>query len=146
MTLQPAYVYVLTNRGDGTFRAPRTFLQTFGYAEGIDALAVADLNGDGAQDLAVARDQSSYDAGFISLLLNGGNGSFREKLDYRLGSQGQTYGDVAVAVGDLNGDGMPDVVRADSWRHVAVLLSTPRLCNVQDVSGTTVSVASGTRD
>ena len=47
VTLQPAYVYVLTNRGDGTFRAPRTFLQTFGYAEGIDALAVADLNGDG---------------------------------------------------------------------------------------------------
>jgi FG-GAP-like repeat/FG-GAP repeat/PASTA domain len=144
VTLQPAYVYVFAGRDDGTFKKSETFLRTFGYAEGIDALAVADLNGDGKPDLVAARDQSNYDAGFISLLLNDGHGGFPERLDYELGPQGDTTADITLAVGDLNGDGSADVVSADASTHtVTVLLSMPGRCNVQDVSGKTVTTASG---
>jgi hypothetical protein len=144
VTLQPAYVYVLAGRDDGTFKRPHTYLETYGYAEGIDALAVADVSGDGKPDLMAARDYLNYDAGFISLLLNDGHGGFRERLDYRLGGEGDTTADLTLAVGDLNGDGRPDVVSTDASMHtVTVLLSAPGRCNVQDVSGKTVTTASG---
>jgi len=141
VTLQPAYVYVLAGR---EFKRSHSFLETYGYAEGIDALAVADLNADGKPDLVAARDESNYDEGFISLLLNDGHGGFPERLDYELGPQGDTTADTTLAVGDLNGDRRPDVVSADASTHtVTVLLSTPGRCNVQDVSGKTVTTAAG---
>ena len=144
VTLQPAYVSVLAGRNDGTFKRPHTVLETYGYAEGIDALAVADLNGDGKPDLVAARDYSNSDVGFISLLLNDGHGGFPERLDYPLGPQGDTTADITLALGDVNGDGRPDIVSADASMHtVTVLLSTPGRCNIPDVSGQTVSSAAG---
>jgi FG-GAP-like repeat/PASTA domain len=145
VTLQPAYVYTFANRSDGTFRKPHTFLETYGYAEGIYGLAVNDLNGDGRPDLTAVRDQSNYENEFLSLLFNSGDGRFRARLDYPVGPR-DTAGDqdVPLAIGDLNGDRRPDLVRADASTHaVTVVLSTPGRCNVQDVSGETVSVASG---
>ena len=144
MTLQPAWVSLFANRVKGGLSAPHTVLGTFGYAEGIDALAVGDLNRDGKPDLIVARSWDSYENGFLSLLLNSGDGSFPERLDYRVGPEGDTIGDLGLAVGDLNGDARPDVASVDGSTHtVTVLLSAPELCEVQDVSGAVVSVGSG---
>jgi hypothetical protein len=55
-------VAVLLGRGNGTFRAA---LQ-FGAGQNPAAVAVADVNGDGKPDLAVA----NYDSGSVSLLTN----------------------------------------------------------------------------
>ncbi len=68
------------------------------------AVAVADFNGDGTPDLAVA-DQS---ANSMSILLGNSDGTFRAAVDYPAGLT-----PAAVAVGDVNGDGNLDVIVAN---------------------------------
>jgi len=90
---------VLLGKGDGTF-LPRAAVDAGG-----GPIATADLNGDGILDLATA--------GFspdMSVMLGIGDGTFQPPVNWHLGSAG--YGDF-VALGDLNGDGKPDVAVAD---------------------------------
>ena len=49
----------------------------YAVADGPDALAIGDLNGDGRPDLVTANGKVT------SVLLNRGDGSFRARLDYR---------------------------------------------------------------
>lgn len=68
-------------------------------------ITTADVNGDGYPDLVT----SSNDGGFVSVLLNVGDGSGT----FGAPSYLTTHGATGVAVGDLNGDGVPDLVVAD---------------------------------
>jgi hypothetical protein len=63
-------------------------------------VTVADMNGDGTLDLVT---RNGPRGGGVSVFLNGGDGSFRERHDY------VAPRDSDVAIGDLNGDGKPDV-------------------------------------
>ncbi len=96
-------VDVLLGNGDGTFQAP----QSFTVASGPTFVTVADLNGDGHPDLVVASPRSSVgnNGRMISVLLGNGDGSFQPAVNYTVG-----VGPTAIAVGDLNGDGIPDLV------------------------------------
>src|SRR5215471_15415300 len=69
------------------------------------SVAVADLNGDGRQDLAIANSSDNS----VSILLGRGDGTFSPRQDYSVGAAPHS-----VAIGDLNGDGWPDVVTANS--------------------------------
>jgi len=101
-------VSLYLGHGDGTFGPPATFLAG---AE-PEALAVADLDGDGHLDLAVTTD------GYVSVLLGNGDGTFQAGLQYPA-----SQSPVAIAVGDLDLDGHPDVVVSDSSLNgVEVLL------------------------
>jgi len=94
-------VSILLGNGDGTFRPPVDYLAgQVPVNNKPQCVAVADFNGDGNADLAVADG-----AGFnISILLGNGDGTFRPSVDYAVG------GDAAyVAVGDFNGDGRLDI-------------------------------------
>jgi hypothetical protein len=97
-------VAILLGNGDGTFQAPATY--STGAASAV-FLAVGDFNGDGAPDLAVA-DGGAQDA--VSILLGNGNGTFQTAVIYASGGALAS----SVAVGDFNGDGVPDLVVANA--------------------------------
>jgi hypothetical protein len=90
-------------------------------ATGPYTAVIADLNGDGKPDLAVA---SEYGPA-VSVLLNttaagATTPSFTGAVNFTTGSQ-----PVSIAIADLNGDGKPDLVAADSnATAVSVLLNT----------------------
>jgi FG-GAP-like repeat/HYR domain len=80
------------------------------------AVAAADLNGDGANDLAVANNLSDN----VAILLGNGSGGMGAPVTRAVGSA-----PAAVAVGDLDGDSRPDLAVANRLSaNVSVLLAT----------------------
>lgn len=90
----------------GTF-LPQTKIHIGGYPEG---LAIADLNGDGKPDLAVAAGGAGVKILFNDLS-NPGTLMPPVTVQPRGGSAG-------VAIADLNGDGLPDLISVSRWVYV----------------------------
>jgi hypothetical protein len=85
-------------------------------------LTLADVNGDGKLDIILANN----DDGDIAVLLGDGNGGFRRAAGSPFPVGPSPY---PIAVGDVNGDGKPDVVAPNSGpkrRTVTVLLGDGR--------------------
>jgi len=101
-------VAVLIGNGDGTFQ-PAVAYSTGG--EQTNSVAIGDVNGDGIPDLIVANFQQSQSAeGEVAVLLGNGDGTFQPAVTYDAGGE-YSY---SVALGDLRGDGILDVVVANS--------------------------------
>ena len=102
-------VGVLLGNGDGTFEAAVPFGSS-GY--GAFSVAVADVNGDGKPDLLVTNlcaSSSNCANATVGVLLGNGDGTFEMAETYSSGGASAT----SVAVGDVNGDGKPDLLVAN---------------------------------
>jgi hypothetical protein len=97
-------IAILLGNGDGTFQAPLSY-STGSVSAAF--LAVGDFNLDGAIDLVVV---NSGTQDTISILLGNGDGTYQNAVIYPSGGAFAT----AAAVGDFNGDGVPDLAVVNS--------------------------------
>src|SRR5581483_630778 len=100
-------VVTLLGNGDGTFQSPAR------YASGgrsAVSIAVADLNGDGSPDIAIANGGTlwHFAEGTLGVLFGDGSGTFAPPIIYPTGPQGLTQ-PTAIAIADLNNDHKLDI-------------------------------------
>ncbi|MGO4884880.1 MAG: FG-GAP repeat domain-containing protein [Bryobacteraceae bacterium] len=134
---------VLLGTGNGLFQPAAGYLLEGGNDYGT-AIAVADFNGDGKADLAVAAINSRTDVApcSISILFGNGDGTFQAPVSYEQNGK-LSY----LAAGDLNGDGTPDLVTINPEDGVELLLDTRqgtlRATTMDTLPGSPNSVAAG---
>ena len=102
-------VSIFPGNGNGTLGARRDLPA----GSGTDAIAVADLNGDGRLDLATGNGVAQT----ITVFLNQGSDDFAAAVGYPI-----VVGWPLLVAGDLNGDGHPDLVVSD-FEGTKVLLN-----------------------
>jgi hypothetical protein len=119
---------------------------TISYAAKVDftsgpqpgSISIADLNGDGKADLAVANGTASPSSSTVSVFSNNGSSgtiSFLPKVDFATGTQ-----PFSVAVSDVDGDGRPDLATANSVSNtVSVFRNNPTRPNIASFTPTSAS-------
>jgi hypothetical protein len=110
-------VSVLLANGSDSFLSPTTYA-IGGPVTPATSIAVGDLNKDGKPDLVVSAGDDATGYGTVNVFLGNGDGTFATPVTYPIDSESKS-----VAIGDLNGDGTPDLVTAN-WggTNVSVLL------------------------
>ena len=119
--------------GDGTFQNPVTTYNR-GHWFLHDFVELGDLNGDGVLDLVTASTNIDNGGGSASVLLGRGDGTFADRVDY-LGFGARN----SLALGDLDNDGVLDLVMADEERA----LVSVRLGRGDGTFATRVNYATG---
>lgn len=108
----PGDLNVFLNNGDGTFQESQGYF-TGGKNHGVQASA-GDLNDDTYPDLAVRH----YPDPIVSVLLNNGDGTFGEPIDYEV-----LFGPHWVTIANLDDDSHPDLAVPNQRGSMSILLN-----------------------
>ncbi|MCU0707694.1 MAG: S8 family serine peptidase [Pirellula sp.] len=112
-TVQDNRLYLLPGNGDGTFGD----LAQYQVGSFPTDVALADVDGINGLDIVTSNLYGGYEGRSLSILENQGNGLFGDAIHYAAG-----FDNIAVAVGDLNGDGAPDLVTANYYSTTVQVL------------------------
>lgn len=124
-------VSVLLGKGDGTFATPVDYAPAKvpgfnGDTPYLSSIALADVNGDGRPDILLTEGETPCcNAVGAEVMINHGDGTFGTPDRY---GTGNTYNvATGVTAADVNGDGHPDLIVANSnccfnTAHIAVFL------------------------
>ena len=111
-----ATVQIYLGNGNGTFTAGGAVdAGDAAYTNYASSIAEADLNGDGDADIVVGTVGKLSLTPSVSVLLGDGHGGFTLAAQPTLTFSDDNSGGSLVAVGDLNGDGIPDLVVLPSY-------------------------------
>jgi hypothetical protein len=105
------YVSVALGNGDGTFQSAVSIASPLSYA-----MATGDLNGDGKIDIVLedyTNNISDPSYNKFSIYRGQGDGTFTHVADYMTSSATYNIAPEGIAIGDLNGDGHPDIVQVN---------------------------------
>jgi hypothetical protein len=105
VALNGSNTVILIGNGDGTFRAPHIITEPNIRIPHYQA--VADYNGDGSQDLAIALGDGS--AGLMEILKGNGDGTFQPLVLYDVPPPTSSIAGGHIVAGDFNRDGKPDI-------------------------------------
>jgi hypothetical protein len=108
------FVEIFLGNGDGTFQTPVSYPSDSGFS-----ITTADMNGDGKLDLVLDNLVDIPGDGDVVVLLGNGDGTFQAQEVFFTGIL-PDY----VAVGDMNGDGKPDVMNMVRGGDMFTLLNT----------------------
>jgi hypothetical protein len=117
-------VAILSGNGDGTFTPVAGCCGTSVEGTKTLAMAAADFRGTGKLDLVVSvlNMVVLYAVDYVTSFLSNADGSFTPS-NFSILVPNDAY---AMAVGDFNGDGQPDIATAaNSYDEISVLLSAP---------------------
>ena len=119
-------ITVLHNNGNGTFSIQGNYSTGTTFATSFQPLAVSvgDVNGDGIPDIIAAEygqgeSGAQGESGQIGVFLGNSNGTFQAAQNI-ITPNGITF----AGVGDVNGDGKPDLVATHTYAGVGVFLGT----------------------
>jgi hypothetical protein len=131
-----ATIGVLLGNGDGTFKTAATY--DSGGLGGTTALVIADVNGDSKSDMLVGNNCPGC-IGSFGVLMGKGDGTFEPLVIYPLSGAG---GVESISVGDLNGDGKPDLAIAGNGVDAYLNKGdgTFRLASANSITGNTQQV------
>ncbi|MEG4391177.1 DUF4347 domain-containing protein, partial [Microcoleus sp. BROC3] len=114
---------------------------TFATGDLPVSVSIGDFNGDGLPDLAVA----NFDSNNVSILLNttptnATTPTFATQVTFATGSA-----PISVSIGDINGDGRPDLAVANIFsNNASILLNTTATGATTPTFATQVTFATGT--
>ncbi len=109
-TTDPSGIAIYLNNGTSNPFGNVTPLR-FLVGQSVEAVAVADLNGDGKQDLVAVVSDSTLTQNDLYVYLNTGSASAPFSNPQTLQPDSDLGGGcISVTVGDVNGDGLPDLL------------------------------------